>query len=511
MAKKTAKQTALAWKEVAVSQIVVIGAGMGGMSAAARLQALGHQVTVIERRDTYGGKLAKYEQDGFVFDLGPSLFTIPSVYRDLFFRTGKPLDEYLELSTPSPAFRYQFADGTQVSLPAADPGLIAVELEQALGGSAKSEWLALIKQGAMAWQLTRTPILESPLRGLRDLIKLAKRPKDIFIIKPWLSLRKLGSKTFTNPKLSFILDRYATYTGSDPRKTPAALVTIPYVEQVFGAWHIAGGITKLADAVYQRCLDLGVKFEFSTEVIKIETKSDQISAVITSNKSFPTQIVVANCDASLLYGKLLDHPSSKTQLRKLNKSTPSLAGFILLLAVEGRTPNLAHHNIWFPENYDNEFDEIFGKHPKPVADPTIYACVPDDPQMRTNEKSESWCILVNARRHSDQVEWTEPKLKNEYAKLIIHKLAERGVDLAGRIKWQVALTPADLAERYAAPGGSIYGSSSNGAMSAFLRPSNIGSVSGLYLVGGSSHPGGGLPLVGLSARIVAQLIGKAKK
>lgn len=494
-----------------MSKVIVIGAGMGGMSAAARLQALGHQVTVIERSATYGGKLARYERDGFVFDIGPSLFTIPSVYRDLFDRTGKPLDEAIEIVAPDPAFRYQFPDGVSVKLPPADPGLISVALQNALGGKAKDQWLALIKQGALAWKLTRTPILESPLRGIGDLIKLAKRPKDIFVIKPWLSLRKLGNRLFSDTRLSYILDRYATYTGSDPRKTPAALVTIPYVEQVFGAWHISGGITKLADAVYQRCIDLGVEFKFNTEANGIQTSADRVQSVSTQETTYPADYVIANCDASILYGKLLNHKSAERELRKLSHSTPSLAGFILLLAVDGVTPDLAHHNIWFPADYDQEFNQIFGKHPEPVTDPTIYACVPADPSMRPNSNSEAWFILVNAPRHDPNMNWDDEELKNTYSKLIINKLAERGFDLTNRIKWQVALTPADLENRYAAPGGSIYGSSSNGAMSAFLRPSNIGPVAGLYLVGGSSHPGGGLPLVGLSARIVAQLIGKAKK
>ena len=484
---------------------------MGGLSAAARLQALGHQVTVIERSSKYGGKLSRYQKDGFVFDLGPSLFTIPSIYRDLFDRTGKPLDEAISIVAPERAFRYQFADGTVVNLPPADPGAIAVALGEALGPAAQKEWLAMIKRGSLAWQLTRTPILESPLTGLTDLFKLVKNPRDIFVIKPWQTLRSMGKKLFTDQKLQFILDRYATYTGSDPRKTPAALVTIPYVEQVFGAWHIAGGITKLADAVYQRCVDLGVQFKFNTEVTEIETKSDAVSAVKASGTSFAADFVIANCDASLLYGKLLKHPNAAKRYRKLKRTTPSLAGFILLLAVSGKTEGIGHHNIWFPENYDDEFDQIFGSSPKPVSDPTIYACVPDDDKMRPNSQSESWFILVNAPRHSQQLNWKDAELSERYADLIIEKLAARGVKIKDRILWRETLTPADLEDRYAAPGGSIYGSSSNGVLSAFLRPSNIGAVTGLYLVGGSSHPGGGLPLVGLSARIVAQLIGKAQK
>lgn len=305
----------MARQEDTLSHIVVIGAGMGGMSAAARLQALGHKVVVIEQSAQYGGKLARYSKDGFVFDLGPSLFTIPSVYRDLFDRTGKPLDDVIEITAPKRAFRYQFADKSSVVLPAADPGLIAVAFGKAFGSNASSEWLQIIKKGALAWQLTRTPILESPITGLSDLLKLAKRPKDIFRIKPWQSLQKLGKRNITDPRLQNILDRYATYTGSDPRKAPAALVTIPYVEQVFGAWHITGGITKLADVVYQRCVDLGVEFKFNTEILAINTELDHVSSVTTNSEEIATEIVVANCDASLLYGKLLQHKTAKAQLK----------------------------------------------------------------------------------------------------------------------------------------------------------------------------------------------------
>ncbi|MBM3691353.1 MAG: phytoene desaturase, partial [Actinobacteria bacterium] len=275
-----------------MSQIVVIGAGMGGLSVAARLQALGHQVKVIERSSHYGGKLARYERDGFVFDLGPSLFTLPSIYRDLFDRTGKPLDESIQIISPERAFRYQFADGTVAVLPPADPGLIAVDLGKALGGNATTDWLEIIKRGGLAWQLTRTPILESALSGPIDLLKLIKRPKDILNIKPWLSLRKLGKQVLSDNRLVMLLDRYATYTGSDPRKAPAALVTIPYVEQVFGAWHISGGITKLADAVYHRCLELGVEFVFDAEVTAIETKNNAVSTVLTKNQTYTADNVV---------------------------------------------------------------------------------------------------------------------------------------------------------------------------------------------------------------------------
>lgn len=492
--------------------IAVVGAGMGGMATAARLAALGHNVTVFEQRDTYGGKLATYERDGFVFDLGPSLFTIPAVYRDLFLKTGAALEDVIDLVDLEPAFRYRFADGTVVTMPGVDVARCADALGQALGGDSAQEWRAFMARASDMWALTREPFMSSPLDGVKTLLPLARSMRDVRRIAPWKSLRALGQQYFSDPRLTTLLDRYATYTGSDPRRAPAALATVPYVEQTFGAFHIKGGLGKLGAALYQRCLDRGVTFRFNADVAKIMVDSRARGVQLTSGEEFAADLVIANADATHVYRNLLsdlgNDPRRKKPLKALSKTTPSLSGFTILLAVKGKTDNLEHHNVWFPQNYDDEFDSVFGygrrNHAQPVPDPTIYACVPKDSLMAP-EGHESWFILVNAPRHGD-VNWDAPGLANDYADLILQRLAERGVDLRDRTLWKVVNTPADLERSTRAPGGSIYGTSSNGARAAFLRPANQSPIAGLFLVGGSSHPGGGLPLVGLSAEIVAGLV-----
>lgn len=201
-------------------------------------------------------------------------------------------------------------------------------------------------------------------------------------------------------------------------------------------------------------------------------------------------------------------------MRRLRSATPSLSGFVLLLAVKGRTADLRHHNVWFPADYDAEFDAIFGRDAHPVDDPTVYVCAPDDDRMRPDAHHESWFVLVNAPRHSTTgergtIDWTAPGLAESYRDRILAVMASRGYDVRDRLLWSKIRTPADLEHDTRAPGGSIYGTSSNGARAAFLRPANVSPVPGLYLVGGSAHPGGGLPLVGMSAEIVAELIGRA--
>jgi len=237
---------------------------------------------------------------------------------------------------------------------------------------------------------------------------------------------------------------------------------------------------------------------------------------LAGGERLAADIVVANADARHLYRDLLPGPEGAAGRKALRKAEPSLSGFVLLLALRGRTPGLRHHTVLFPADYDAEFDHVFGTgrcagRPAPVPDPAIYICAPDDPALRPDDDHESWFVLVNAPRHEPEhgVDWDGAGLAEQYADRILELIAERGLDVRDRVLWREVRTPADLERDTRSVGGSIYGTSSNGARSAFLRPANRSAVDGLFLVGGSSHPGGGLPLVGMSAAIVADLIGPA--
>jgi phytoene desaturase len=491
-----------------VSEIVVIGAGVGGLATAARLAVRGHRVTLVEAAATPGGKLARFARDGYVFDTGPSLFTLPAVYRDLFLKTGRSLEETVDLQEVEPAFAYHFADGSSVTVPGVDPARAAAAFGAALGGSAEEDWRRLIERAGRMWRITRGPFLQSPLAGWRTLLPLAN-PSDVRTVAPFTSLRELGREYLADPRMRQVLDRYATYSGSDPRQAPAVLATIPYIEQTFGAWHIGGGLAVLGEALAQRCAERGVEVRLDAPVARIDLTEGRVSGVVLADgERLPADIVVANADAREVYGSLLDDPRATRQQSSLAKSPPSLAGFVLLLAVRGRTPGLQHHNVWFPADYDGEFDDIFGRRPRPVDDPAIYVCAPDDPLMRPDDDSEAWFVLVNGPVQG-AVDWTRPGLADEYADHVLARLAERGLDVRPRIAWREVRTPADLQRDVRAPGGAIYGTSSNGSRAAFQRPANASPIPGLYLVGGSAHPGGGLPLVGMGAEIVADLIGRA--
>lgn len=489
-------------------KVAVIGAGMGGMCTAARLARAGFEVTVFEASSRHGGKCRTEWIGKFAFDTGPSLLTIPAVYRDFFQRTGEVMGRVLELVPVNPSFEYRFHDGKSLKFANLSRKETLASIHESLGEEAANEWDVMMLQAEAMWDVSREPFIESELKSMASLVKRPTLLRDLRIIAPWRSLRGVNLK---NPYLRKILDRYATYSGSDPRVAPAVLSTIAFIEEAFGAWHIKGGVGKLSDAVYQRCLDRGVEFEFNTKVSEIKQDGRKVTGIkLEDGREIPFTRIIANADASLVYNKLISGPIRrvKKSRKAIEKSEPSLAGFSLLLGLrpDSNAQRLEHHTILFPEDYDAEFDSIFNKK-IPVEKPTIYICAPHDESMVRDAGYEAWSVLVNAPRHDELgvagFNWNDKVFSAKYAQEIINRIEASGISVRDRLEVFEIRTPADLENEVLAPGGSIYGSSSNGARAAFLRAKNRSPLKGLFCVGGSAHPGGGLPLVGLSAEMVA--------
>ena len=499
-----------------MSRVVVIGAGIGGMSAAARLAKMGHAVTVFESSNRVGGKCRTEWVGDYAFDTGPTLLTLPAIYRDFFLKTGDAMETVLGLERVDPSFDYRFVDGSQVQFANLSRYETLNQIERSFGTQSKNDWNQLMLRAEEMWDASRAPFIESELHSLFTLMNSPHFFMNLKKIAPWKSLRALTSEFTNDYRLQYIANRYATYSGSDPRKAPAVLLSIAFVEEAFGAWHVKGGMGELAGAIHNRALELGVKFHLDAKVIEIsETGGRATGLHLADGNVIPADVVIANADASQVYTSLI-----KSDIRLLRKprknlrgSTPSFGGFSLLVGLRRNPeiPELNHHTVLFPEDYDAEFEALFTRL-EPVENPTIYICSPKDPRMVKNNKIQNWSILVNAPLHSESGSgwnWNDEEFKRSYSEKIIDQIESRGISIRNQIEVLEIRTPADLERETLSPGGSIYGTSSNGPRAAFFRAKNRSPLTGLFCVGGSAHPGGGLPLVGISAEIVASAVGPA--
>ncbi len=470
-----------------MARVTVIGGGVGGMTAALLLARDGHRVRLFERLPRLGGKLAEHRRDGFAFSLGPSLLTMPEVFRGLGLRR--------ELVEPAELCRYRFADGSTLTA-RRDPELMAAEVERLAPGEGAA-WKAFHAWAARCLAAAERTYFAGPL---------GRPPRgahldDLSAVAPGRTLHRLARRFFRDPRLVQYVGRYATYSGSDPYRAPAALGCIPALEHGQGGWYVPGGLPRLADDLAALLREAGVEVVLGTRVSEIVTSADRVTGVrLADGERVPADVVVANADAAQLYGRLLP---DRRRLRRIARLGPSSSALLLLAGVQGRTPGLAHHSIVFSADYRREFHDIFGAG-RPPRDPTVYiGCSAVDDPSQAPEGAENWVMLVNVPAR-DPDRW--PQSVESYRDLILERLARRGHDLSGRLRFVDLLTPADLRDRYASWGGAIYGGATNGVFAPFLRPGNRGPRRGLYLVGGSVHPGGGLPLVAMGARIVAGLV-----
>lgn len=486
-------------------EVVVVGGGLGGLSAAIHLASQGRRVRLLEQNDQLGGKCNHRQWQGFQFDTGPSLLTMPFVLDDLFAQAGRRREDYLELMRVTPACRYFFSDGSTFDAPGTLEGFReAVQRDYPQDLSGFDRYIHYCKQ---LWEVSGPLFLFNRL----DASLVTKiRPKHalagIAAMRPW-TMRASVEHYFSSPNLRQLFSRYATYNGSDPWRAPATFNVISYVEMAFGSWHIRGGIYELVRALSRLATELGVEIETGTAVEQIQCSDDgkQVQGVtLESGRFVPASRVVVNADGvGALTGNLLaKHPRASRWQARWESREASSSGAVQLLAVDGRYDQLACHNIFFNEEYHQEFDDLF-ESPSPLRDPTIYIAAPcriDNTQAPAD--GESWFVLVNAPDTHHVPDWPE-----DYDVHVRQRLAEKisGFD-ESKIRWKQSLPPTFLRDAYGAWRGSIYGPSSNDRRSAFLRLRQKGPVRGLFFAGGSTHPGGGIPLVLTSGRLAAELM-----
>lgn len=486
-------------------QIVVVGGGLGGLAAAVRLAVAGNRVRVLEKNARVGGKLNIVQQDGYTFDTGPSLFTMPWVVRELWQSAGRDVDDVLDIRPLDPVCRYRWRDGTCFEHRAALPDLVReiTQLEPRDGPG----FFRFMAWAARIYQATADPFLLSPFRGWRDFVT-PRFVRDAWALDPFRTVDQAVRRYFHSPYLRQVFNRYATYNGSSPYRAPATFCIIPYIELAEGGWYLRGGMYTLARALLELAEAVGVEVETGAEVVEVEVRGGRAAGVrVGDGRRIAADRVVINVDA--LHGlRHLIAPEHRRIFtdRRVERYEPSCSGFVLLLGVDRDYPTLAHHSIFFSDDYPAEFRAIFDKR-VPAPDPTIYvaATARSDPDHAPPGHLNLF-VLVNAPVTNARVDWEREA--GGYRDLVVRALERAGLEnLHEHIRFERRITPLDFASRYGAWRGSIYGPSSNSKTAAFLRPPlRSPDVERLYFVGGSTHPGGGIPLVLLGGRAVAAAI-----
>ncbi|MCT9934350.1 NAD(P)/FAD-dependent oxidoreductase [Planotetraspora sp. A-T 1434] len=479
-----------------MAEVIVVGGGVGGMVSALLLARDGHEVRLYERLPRLGGKLAEHRRDGFTFSIGPSLLTLPGLFQDL----GVSLD-LVELDE---LCRYRFADGSVLSAHR-DPERTARSVDRLSPGEGQA-WRAYYRWARGCFEASRRTFFAGPIPGPLTRPPTEARLSDLWAVAPGRTLHGLASRFFRDARLRQYVDRYATYAGSNPYRAPAALGCVPAIEHGDGGWYVPGGLPRVADALGVLLDKAGVEVHLGTEVAGVLDGGDRVRGVRlapngeSNGERVGADAVIVNADAAALYGRLLP---DRRRLRRIAGLGRSSSAFLMLAGVEGRTEGLPHHSIVFSADYEREFADIFDRG-LPPEDPTVYiGCSSVDDPSQAPGGAENWVMLVNVPAR-DPSRWPMPP--EAYSGLVLDRLAARGHDLSGRLRFVDLFTPADLRDRYGAWGGAIYGGAYSGALAPFRRPGNRGPRRGLYLVGGSAHPGGGLPLVAMGGRIVADLV-----
>ena len=485
-----------------MKKAIVIGAGIAGLASAVRLAARGWKVHVFDKNSYPGGKLTAFTTQGYRFDAGPSLFTMPELVLELFNIAGKDPEGRFQYISKEVACEYFWNDSTRLTA-YTNKDKFAEEVEEKLDVDG-SLLLKYLKRSAKKFNLTKSIFLEQSLHKLgnylsTDVLKALFRAGSLNLTS---TMHRANERSFKNRHLTQLFDRYATYNGSDPYRAPGLLTLIPHLEMNQGTYFPKEGMHAITESVYQLSLDLGVEYHFEEPVKKIVVEKKKATGVETEKDTYQSDLVVCNMDVVPAYTHLLGRTIDDNAHLKQERSSSAL---IFYWGIDTTFDELDLHNIFFADNYEGEFKTIF-KEDDVVDDPTIYINITSKNKLSdAPEGCENWFVMINVPGNKGQ-DWD--KIIDRSRKNIKTKISRiLNRDIEKHIVTEDILDPRSIESKTYSYQGSLYGSSSNSMFSAFLRHPNFSrEIKDLYFCGGSVHPGGGIPLCLLSAKIVDELI-----
>ncbi|MGB0402665.1 MAG: 1-hydroxycarotenoid 3,4-desaturase CrtD [Salibacteraceae bacterium] len=485
-----------------MKKVAVIGSGVGGIASALRLKAKGYYVDVFEAKDFLGGKLAELQLGEYRFDMGPSLLTLPNLIEELFDLFDEKCEDHFQYDRLDPICKYFWDDGTEL-LAYSNIEKFALEAAEVfkIESSEITEYLSGVKK---RYQLAGPPFIEKSLHKKSTWLssELIKAVAQLSKLHVFSTLNELNEKHFSEPKLVQLFNRYATYNGSSPYLTPGIMSVIPYLEYYLGAYFPKNGMISIPLSLVELGKRNGVNFHINSYVSEIIIKKGKASGIEVNGNKLNYDLVVSDMDIYPTYKNLL--PNEKTPKSILSQARSS-SGLVLYLGINREFDNLNIHNIFFSDNYKEEFNCIFNKD-EVYFDPTVYVHISNKASgIDCPKGKENWFIMISTCSHNGKMEsdkWIKKQRDN-----IINKLNKRlGIDLNDFIEEESYLTPYMIEDRTYSHKGSLYGTASNSMLSGLLRHPNFSQkIKDLYFCGGSVHPGGGIPLCLSSAKIIDSL------
>jgi phytoene desaturase len=482
-----------------LNKAIVIGCGIAGIASAIRLKIKGYSVVVFEKNAYPGGKLSSFESGKYRFDAGPSLFTMPHFVDELFELAGRNPREYFQYVKHTKSCHYFWDDGTKLEADSdhkkwskkvsetfhTEEGIIERKLQKA----------------ARINQIIGDLFLEQSLHRVKNFlnIKTLKAILKISDLDIYKTLHQANQKDVKHPKLVQLFDRYATYNGSNPYKTPGIMGIIPHYEHNVGTFFPTEGMNSITTSLVKLAEDIGVEFVYNSTVdeIILDKNQKKVKGIRINRDFIEANLIVSNMDVYFTYNKLL--PKVKYPKKTLSQERSSSA-IIFYWGIKKEFPELDLHNIFFSKNYKEEFDAIFNSQTM-YNDPTVYINISSKIIKKdAPENSENWFVMVNAPANQAQ-DWDN--LIHQTKKNVISKInSVLKTNIEMLIETEEILDPRTIESKTLSFKGSLYGTSSNSKFAAFLRHPNFKkNIKGLYFVGGSVHPGGGIPLCLLSAKI----------